>query len=165
MNTQFVLELARTPAAARTARHQLAGWLGFSHAAPDLNDAILLVSELVTNALVHGRGRIELRAQLDDDRLRVDVIDEGHGFARTDPCARGGRYGASGRGDAGGRHGDGERGDAGGRHSPGGHGDAGASHDDGGRGLEIVDAYASAWGVGDGTTDVWFELRRRRPPP
>lgn len=153
MNTQLVLELARTPAAPRTARHELAGWLGSRHDDPELIDATLLVSELVTNALVHGRGRIELRAQLDDDRLRVDVIDEGHGFSRTDPCAGGGRDGAGGRGDAGARHGNGGR------------GDGTARHDDGGRGLEIVDAYASAWGIRDGTTDVWFELRRPTPPP
>jgi anti-sigma regulatory factor (Ser/Thr protein kinase) len=42
--------------------------------------ARLLVSELVTNAVIHGRGRIELRARLDQDRLLVRVIDEGPGF-------------------------------------------------------------------------------------
>jgi anti-sigma regulatory factor (Ser/Thr protein kinase) len=130
----LVLELARTPASARTARHQLADWLGAQRDDLEVIDATLLVSELVTNALVHGRGRIELRAQLDDDCLRVDVIDEGHGFSRTGGVV-------------------GER------------GDGGARHGDGGRGLEIVDAYASAWGIRDGTTDVWFELRRPRPPP
>lgn len=44
--------------------------------------AQLLVSELVTNALRHGHGRIVLRARLDGDRLRVEVIDEGSGFER-----------------------------------------------------------------------------------
>jgi anti-sigma regulatory factor (Ser/Thr protein kinase) len=32
---------------------------------------------------VHGRGRIVLRAELDADRLLVEVIDQGHGFERT----------------------------------------------------------------------------------
>jgi anti-sigma regulatory factor (Ser/Thr protein kinase) len=41
-----------------------------------LADAEVLVSELVTNALVHGGGRIILRACLDEDRLLVEVIDQ-----------------------------------------------------------------------------------------
>jgi anti-sigma regulatory factor (Ser/Thr protein kinase) len=51
---------------------------------PDLlGDAELLVSELASNALRHGRGQITLRARLDDDRLLVEVIDEGSGFERA----------------------------------------------------------------------------------
>jgi anti-sigma regulatory factor (Ser/Thr protein kinase) len=50
---------------------------------PDLlADAELLVGELVSNAVLHGRGTIILRARLDDDRLFVEVIDEGSGFER-----------------------------------------------------------------------------------
>jgi anti-sigma regulatory factor (Ser/Thr protein kinase) len=41
----------------------------------------LLVSELVTNAVRHGRGMITLTAALSHDRLRVEVIAEGSGFA------------------------------------------------------------------------------------
>jgi anti-sigma regulatory factor (Ser/Thr protein kinase) len=47
---------------------------------PRLETATLLVSELVTNAVRHGRGRITLRADLDDSRLLVDVFDEGTGI-------------------------------------------------------------------------------------
>jgi anti-sigma regulatory factor (Ser/Thr protein kinase) len=51
---------------------------------PDLlGDAELLVSELASNALRHGRGEITLRARLDDDRLLVEVVDEGSGFERA----------------------------------------------------------------------------------
>ncbi len=32
---------------------------------------------------MHGRGEITLRAHLDEDRLLVEVIDEGGGFERT----------------------------------------------------------------------------------
>ncbi len=51
---------------------------------PDLlTDAELLVSELASNALRHGRGEMVLLARLDDDRLLVEVVDEGSGFERT----------------------------------------------------------------------------------
>ena len=45
-----------------------------------LATARLLVSELVTNAVTHGRGRVTLRAELFERRLVVEVIDEGGGF-------------------------------------------------------------------------------------
>lgn len=48
----------------------------------DMDLAKLLTSELVTNAVVHGEGTITLRAELDETRLLVEVIDEGHGFER-----------------------------------------------------------------------------------
>jgi anti-sigma regulatory factor (Ser/Thr protein kinase) len=48
----------------------------------DLDTARLLVSELVTNAVLHGRGRILLRAHANEDRVLVEVIDEGEGFER-----------------------------------------------------------------------------------
>ena len=77
MSSPLILELPRTDQAPRVARRRLSAWLA---AAPDrtgLEDALLLASELVTHAVVHGRGRIELRAELDDTRLRVHVLDEG----------------------------------------------------------------------------------------
>ena len=39
---------------------------------------LLVSSELVTNAFKHGDGKIELRLSLLADRVRVEVIDEGH---------------------------------------------------------------------------------------
>ena len=48
-----------------------------------LSDAELLVSELTSNAILHGRGHtITLRAWLDEDRLLVEVVDDGSGFER-----------------------------------------------------------------------------------
>lgn len=47
-----------------------------------LVDAELLVSELATNAMVHGQGQITLRAHLDDDHLLVELVDDGSGFER-----------------------------------------------------------------------------------
>jgi anti-sigma regulatory factor (Ser/Thr protein kinase) len=40
--------------------------------------ALLVSSELVTNAFKHGDGKIVLRLRLLSDRVRVEVIDEGH---------------------------------------------------------------------------------------
>jgi anti-sigma regulatory factor (Ser/Thr protein kinase) len=40
--------------------------------------AVLVSSELVTNALQHGRGKIELRLRHLGKFLRIEVIDEGH---------------------------------------------------------------------------------------
>lgn len=58
----------------------LAGWFTPVLANSTLATAKLLVSELVTNAVIHGRGRVTLKAQLVEHRLLVDVIDEGDGF-------------------------------------------------------------------------------------
>jgi anti-sigma regulatory factor (Ser/Thr protein kinase) len=44
-------------------------------------DAKLVATELANNAVVHGEGRITLRAELRDDAVRVEVIDEGSGNA------------------------------------------------------------------------------------
>jgi anti-sigma regulatory factor (Ser/Thr protein kinase) len=55
-------------------------------------DAALMVSELVTNALVHGIGTITLRIDVEPAALRVEVSDEGNvAFAPSPtPGAHGG---------------------------------------------------------------------------
>lgn len=65
------------------ARRRIAEWLTPLLEYSELHKAMLLVSELVTNAVMHGQGRITLLAGLDDDRLLVEVIDRGHGFERV----------------------------------------------------------------------------------
>ena len=47
-----------------------------------LEDARLLASELVTNAVIHGRGPVGLTALLDENRLMIEVVDQGDGFER-----------------------------------------------------------------------------------
>lgn len=47
-----------------------------------VDTATLLASELATNALVHGRGRIELRLRLTRDRLVLEAVDEGQHMPR-----------------------------------------------------------------------------------
>ena len=76
----FAKELPRSSEAPGIARRELSRWCGDSLELDELQTAKLLTSELVTNAVLHGRGRIVLRAQLNDDRLLVEVIDEGAGF-------------------------------------------------------------------------------------
>lgn len=47
---------------------------------PDVNsDSVLLVaSELITNAVRHGAGDVELRVDVTDDVVRLEVLDDGH---------------------------------------------------------------------------------------
>jgi anti-sigma regulatory factor (Ser/Thr protein kinase) len=77
------LNLPHTVQAPGIARRSLADWLTSAVEADELDTARLLVSELVTNAVVHGHGDIMLRATLDEDRLLVEVIDQGGGFELT----------------------------------------------------------------------------------
>lgn len=46
-------------------------------------DALLVVSELVTNALVHGDGAPVLRVRGDTDLVRIEVGDSGAGLPQT----------------------------------------------------------------------------------
>jgi anti-sigma regulatory factor (Ser/Thr protein kinase) len=77
------IELPRGPDAPRQARGALAEWYADALEADELQTGRLLVSELVTNAVVHGEGGIRLTADLEDDRLRLEVRDEGSGFERA----------------------------------------------------------------------------------
>lgn len=43
-----------------------------------LDDLKLVVSELVDNAYVHGKGRIRLKLGRSGDHILVEVMDEGH---------------------------------------------------------------------------------------
>jgi CheY-like chemotaxis protein len=45
-----------------------------------LDDALIVLSELVTNALIHGLSRCELRLGLSESALRIQVVDQGPGM-------------------------------------------------------------------------------------
>ncbi|WP_435137343.1 ATP-binding protein [Actinacidiphila sp. bgisy144] len=70
--------LSRHPAAARRARiwarTTLGGW---SVTGPTADDAELIVSELVTNAIVHSLGRIRAHLAIGPEGLRIEVHDAG----------------------------------------------------------------------------------------
>ena len=69
------LEVEMTPEAPRSARaflsDALLAWEQERHA----DTAALLVSELVTNAIVHGRSAVQLRVAMLDSTIRVEVND------------------------------------------------------------------------------------------
>jgi anti-sigma regulatory factor (Ser/Thr protein kinase) len=75
----LAVELARDPSCSLAARTWLEDELGDRLSAEALTSARLVVTELVTNAFRHGRGAIELRAELTAERLRLHVVDEGEG--------------------------------------------------------------------------------------
>jgi anti-sigma regulatory factor (Ser/Thr protein kinase) len=91
-----------------------------------VDDATLLVSELVSNGVKYGGdGRIMLHVEADSDRVRAEIVDQGSGF---EPLPRAKRNMAL--------------------------------SDEGGWGLHLVETVADDWGVHEGSTHVWFEIRR-----
>jgi anti-sigma regulatory factor (Ser/Thr protein kinase) len=42
-----------------------------------INDALLVTSELFTNAVMHGSGRVDIYVTLDPEALRIAVVDDG----------------------------------------------------------------------------------------
>lgn len=68
--------------------------LGAEHSACD--DSVLLLSETLTNAIVHGEGNlVEVDAYVDTTNIRIEVTDEGGG---TVPHHRDDPHGEHGRG-------------------------------------------------------------------
>jgi anti-sigma regulatory factor (Ser/Thr protein kinase) len=85
MTTELSASIAGGPYAAAAARRALGG-LGDLVSHRRLDDISLLVSELVTNSVRHGRAgeedRLELTAHRGGGRLRIEVADWGPGFDR-----------------------------------------------------------------------------------
>jgi anti-sigma regulatory factor (Ser/Thr protein kinase) len=117
------MRMKPSPTAAAEARRGVVSCFGDLLGADKLDDVLLVVSELVTNAVLHGRGDIDLRMACDTRYVTGAVSDEGHEFdgrpRRPDPTRAGGH------------------------------------------GLHIVARVAEQWGLGDGATSVWFEVRAR----
>ena len=80
-------ELPAEPSAVGQMRHRAAAFASATGASEEIVRAVTLaVSETVTNAVIHayaGRepGRVTVRCRADDDRLVVEVVDEGVGIA------------------------------------------------------------------------------------
>jgi anti-sigma regulatory factor (Ser/Thr protein kinase) len=87
--------LAPNPEAAGRAREALA-FIADGIPEPELESARLLVSELVTNSLVHApRGPVELFIAVERNRLRVEVADSSPEPARPKAPTEEGGYGLS----------------------------------------------------------------------
>jgi anti-sigma regulatory factor (Ser/Thr protein kinase) len=80
---QCTLPLPRDPTCAARARRFVRERLTESSSQPVdpavVERALLTTSELVTNALRHGEGAIELRMGRVGDRMRLEVADQGDG--------------------------------------------------------------------------------------
>lgn len=93
------VRLERTPLAVRTARRTVLHLLGDGPSIAFVRDAVLLTSELVSNALMHTSGSFDLAATFRSrpDRLRVEVNDDSPAIAKMSeppvPPARGGGLG------------------------------------------------------------------------
>lgn len=87
------------PTAATQARTEVTERLESRVGASVLEDVRLLVTELVTNALRHGKltpgDRVSLKASVDDEVVRIEVRDPGNNgeVAPREPGQRGGGYG------------------------------------------------------------------------
>lgn len=74
--TQAV-EFPRHPAVSSAARRVAHDWCEARVINEDVTrDVVLVVSELVTNALLHGQGRITLDLDIEDDDILVRVSDK-----------------------------------------------------------------------------------------
>lgn len=128
------LTLPLDAGSASTARHSIDGLAG------ELDDALfedlrLLVTEVVTNSIRHARSTskesLRLRLDVSTNRVRVEVVDHGPGFAPASFTETG----------------------------P--HVETPQLDSLSGRGLFLVEQIADRWGVSlDGATRVWFEIDR-----
>ncbi len=76
------LSLGLDPDPTSPAKVRRAATARFGHllSAPVLADLMLLTTELVTNAVAHGTGPVDVRLTLTDLEVKAEVIDQGEGF-------------------------------------------------------------------------------------
>ena len=82
MPDELTLELPHLQTAPRLARSAVSDRFAEELGRDRIETLCLVVSELVTNAVVHGRGAITLKIRVDGDRVYGEVVDEGSGFER-----------------------------------------------------------------------------------
>lgn len=70
------LELESDPRMVAAARHFVRDRLISWEATEGLDAAVLVTSELVTNAVLHARTAIQVRVEVDGRRVRIEVFDE-----------------------------------------------------------------------------------------
>jgi anti-sigma regulatory factor (Ser/Thr protein kinase) len=77
--SEWIEVFARDPRSISEARHEVGSYLDTWGLSAERFSVVLLLSELMTNAVRHGAGPIELSVQLGSGRLRVAVTDQGGG--------------------------------------------------------------------------------------
>ncbi len=96
---EIELSYAAAPTAATEARVDVTEQLAPRLGARVLEDVRLLVTELITNALRHGKltagDRVSVKARVDEGVVRIEVRDPGNNgdVAPRQPGSRGGGYG------------------------------------------------------------------------
>lgn len=131
-------QLPADPGSVSIARHML-DWLDGDIPKPVLEDFRLLISELVTNGIVHGPSEaLGVFVDLSNHRLHAEVRQQGPGFQAA-PKETDGSGSLEGRGSL-----EGTR-------SPEGTGSLE-------KGLHIVDYVANDWGIETARARVWFRL-------
>ena len=96
LDDAFAVRLAPAKGAASAARDVVKQRFGDLLAQETMDDALLVVSELVTNAVLHGEGQIELRMHFDGQRVTGDVTDEGTHFMPPQRAHAAGQIGGHG---------------------------------------------------------------------
>ena len=94
MTVSVVQPLDRRGEAPRLARAYVRDFLGEVDSTDLVCDVELVVSELVTNAVLHGAGQIQLRLEVVDGAVSVGVLDGGRGkprSGRSEHTSEGGR--------------------------------------------------------------------------
>ncbi|MGH9296800.1 MAG: ATP-binding protein [Acidimicrobiales bacterium] len=72
-----MIRLAPDAGSVRAGRHFAAGWFAGNGGPEQLESVVLVVSELVTNAVVHAKTELELRISAKPSgRIRVEVLDD-----------------------------------------------------------------------------------------
>ncbi len=69
-------------AARRFVRERLRSWEATEH----VDSAVLVASELVTNAVLHARTAVTLRVALEGSTVRIEVFDENPRLPAVSPC-------------------------------------------------------------------------------
>jgi|SRR4051794_33142028 anti-sigma regulatory factor (Ser/Thr protein kinase) len=82
MSLDLSLDLPRDVTAASLARLAVRRRLGEEVDSESLGRLQIIVTELVTNAVVHGEGDIRLSVHVDEGRVTGEVVDAGGGFER-----------------------------------------------------------------------------------
>lgn len=83
--TETMLDLPQALTSATTARRFVTKTVTDWNLTPLLDDALLVASELATNAVTHADSPCRIRLSLTDSSLRIDVIDTGAGTPEPQP--------------------------------------------------------------------------------